>query len=403
MTADVISPPTLPSLPDDPFGTDVLTDPYEFHGRLRDAGPVVSLPRYGLFAMGRFDEVKSALQDWQTFVSSRGAGLADFATEKPWRPPSLLLEADPPDHTVVRTAMAGVISPRAVRALREGFAEPAEEMADRLVEQGTFDAVTDLAEVYPLRVFPDAVGLPRDGRENLLPYGALAFNAFGPDNELRRTALANATPVQAWILASCQREALAPGGFGAQIWAAADRGEISHEQAPMLVRSLLSAGVDTTVYGIANTMYALAANPGQWEQLHAEPQLAKFAFDEALRWESPVQTFFRTTSRAVEVSGTTIPEGSKVLLFLGSANRDPRHWGEDADRLDIRRRAAGHVAFGMGVHQCVGQPVARLEAEAILTALARRIRRIELAGDPVPKLNNTLKGWASVPLVVEPV
>jgi 4-methoxybenzoate monooxygenase (O-demethylating) len=227
VTTEVTSPATLPSLPDDPFGTEVLTDPYEFHHRLREAGPVVSLPRYGLYAMGRFDEVRASLLDWQTFVSSRGAGLADFAKEKPWRPPSLLLEADPPDHTVVRTAMNGVIAPRTIRTLRERFAQPAEEIAERLVELGTFDAVTDLAEVYPLQVFPDAVGLPEQGRENLLPYGALAFNAFGPDNELRRTALANAAPVQAWILASCQREALAPGGFGAQIWEAADRGEIT--------------------------------------------------------------------------------------------------------------------------------------------------------------------------------
>jgi 4-methoxybenzoate monooxygenase (O-demethylating) len=400
----VDSPPVtdVPVLDDDPFGTEVLTDPYEFHARLRDAGPVVYLARYGIYAMGRFEHVKASLTDWETFVSSRGAGLADFAKEKPWRPPSLLLEADPPDHTVVRTAMNGVISPRSMRALRERFAAPAAEIADRLVAQGTFDAVTDLAEVYPLRVFPDAVGLPEEGRENLLPYGGLAFNAFGPDNELRRTALATAAPVQAWVLEQCQRENLAPGGFGAQIWAAADRGEITHEQAPMLVRSLLTAGVDTTVYGIANTVYGLSRFPDQWAQLHATPAKAKFAFDEALRWESPVQTFFRTTSREVEVAGTTIPEGTKVLLFLGSANRDPRHWGEDADRLDIGRRAAGHVAFGMGIHQCVGQPVGRLEVELVLGALAERARTLEPAGDPVPKLNNTLKGWASVPIRVTP-
>jgi cytochrome P450 len=400
----VDSPPVtdVPVLDDDPFGTEVLTDPYDFHRRLRDAGPVVYLERYGIYAMGRFEHVKASLVDWETFVSSRGAGLADFAKEKPWRPPSLLLEADPPDHTVVRTAMNGVISPRGMRALRERFAAPAAEIADRLVAQGTFDAVTDLAEVYPLRVFPDAVGLGEEGRENLLPYGGLAFNAFGPDNELRRNALASAAPVQAWILEQCQRENLAPGGFGAQIWEAADRGDITHEQAPLLVRSLLTAGMDTTVYGIANTVYGLSRHPGQWEQLHEAPAKVKFAFDEALRWESPVQTFFRTTSREVEVAGTTIPEGTKVLLFLGSANRDPRQWGEDADVLDINRRAAGHVAFGMGIHQCVGQPVARLEAELVLSALATRTRSIEPAGDPVPKLNNTLKGWASVPVRLTP-
>jgi cytochrome P450 len=400
----VESPPDVdvPSLDDDPFGTAVLTDPYDFHRRLRDAGPVVFLPRYGIYAMGRFEDVKAALQDWETFVSSRGAGISDFAKEEPWRPPSLLLEADPPDHTVVRTAMNGVVSPRSMRALRERFAAPAQEIADRLVAQGTFDAVTELAEVYPLRVFPDAVGLPEAGRENLLPYGGLAFNAFGPDNELRRNALATAAPVQAWVMEQCQRENLTPGGFGEQIWAAADRGEITHQQAPMLVRSLLTAGVDTTVYGIANTVYALSRHPDQWAQLHAQPAKAKFAFDEALRWESPVQTFFRTTTRDVEVAGTTIPRDTKVLLFLGSANRDPRQWGEDAEVLDIGRRAAGHVAFGMGVHQCVGQPVARLETELVLSALAQRAGAIEPAGDPVPKLNNTLKGWASVPVRLTP-
>jgi cytochrome P450 len=251
-------------------------------------------------------------------------------------------------------------------------------------------------------VFPDAVGLPEEGRENLLPYGGLAFNAFGPDNELRRNALATAAPVQAWVMEQCQRDNLAPGGFGAAIWEAADRGEITHEQAPMLVRSLLTAGVDTTVYGIGNTVYGLSRHPDQWAQLHAQPARAKFAFDEALRWESPVQTFFRTTSRDTEVAATTIPEGTKVLLFLGSANRDPRQWGEDADRLDISRRASGHVAFGMGVHQCVGQPVARLETELVLSALAGRARSIEPAGEPVPKLNNTLKGWAGVPVRVQP-
>jgi len=136
--------------------------------------------------------------------------------------------------------------------------------------------------------------------------------------------------------------------------------------------------------------------------LREKPSLARFVFDEALRYESPVQTFFRTTTREVEVSGVRIPEGEKVLLFLGAANRDPRKWGPDADRMDITRKAAGHVAFGMGIHQCIGQPIARLEAELVLTALAERVERLEAAGDPVPKLNNTLKGWASVPVRVHP-
>ena len=391
-----------PTLDDDPFDDAVLADPYEFHARLRAAGPVVYLPRYDVYATGRFEEVHACLTDWRTFVSGRGVGLADFAHETPWRPPSLLLEADPPDHTVVRAAMGAVVSPRTVRALRAGFEAEADALADALVARGEFDAVTDLAEVFPLRVFPDAVGIREDGREHLLPYGAMAFNAFGPRNDRVEKALAASGPTQEWVAESCRRENLAPGGFGAQIWAAADRGDITAEQAPMLVRSLLTAGVDTTVHGIANTVYAMTRFPGQWQALHARPALAKFAFDEALRWESPVQTFFRTTSTDTEVAGVPIGEGRKVLLFLGAANRDERRWGPDAHVVDIHRSAGGHVAFGMGIHQCVGQPIARLEAEVLLTALAQRIRRIEPAGDPVPQPNNTLKGWASIPLRVEP-
>lgn len=392
----------VPVLDDDPFGVEILTDPYPFHEKMRDAGPVVYLSKYQVYAMARHNEVYSSLQDWRTFISSRGAGLTDFAKEKPWRPKSLLLETEPPEHDIFRSTMADVISPRTMRTLRAQFTVPAVDIAEQLVAQREFDAVTDLAEVYPLRVFPDALGMREEGRENLLPVGALIFNSFGPDNEIRRKAMVAASSMREWVLEQCQRENLAPGGFGAQIWEAADRGEITHEQAPILTWSLIAAGVDTTVYGIANTIHALARHPDQWEQLHADPSKAKFAFDEALRWESPVQTFFRTTSRDTEVAGTTIPEGNKVLLFLGSANRDPRRWGEDAGTLDINREAGGHVAFGMGIHQCVGQPLARMETDLVLSALAERARSLELASEPTPKLNNTLKGWAHVPVRIEP-
>jgi cytochrome P450 len=388
----------IPVLDDDPFSPTVLADPYDLHRRMREAGPVVRLERYRVWCMGRHEQVTDALSDWGTFCSAAGVGLSDFRREKPWRPPSLLLEADPPDHTIVRRVMAGVLTPRAVKALRASFEPAAERMAEALVQRGIFDAVADLAEVYPLRVFPDAVGLAEEGRENLLPYGSMVFNTFGPRNDLFEAAFARAAVVLPWIHAGCQRESLAPDGLGAQIWAAADRNEITHEQAPLLVRSLLSAGVDTTVFGLGNAMYCLAANPEQWNRLHADPGLAKFAFEEALRLESPVQTFFRTTTRDVDVDGARIPAGEKVLLFLGAANRDARRWGNDADRYDIRRQASGHVAFGQGIHACVGQAIARLEGELILGALARRVSRLELAGETRPRLNNTLRGFSSVPV-----
>ncbi|MFC0550839.1 cytochrome P450 [Planotetraspora thailandica] len=387
-------------LDDDPFSDDFLADPYPRHERIRDAGPVVRLSRYGIWASARHEQVFAALTDWRTFSSASGVGLADFRKEKPWRVPSLLLEADPPGHTQVREVMAQVLSPRRVRGLRERFAPVADELVSDLVERGSFDAVRDLAEVFPLRVFPDAVGLPEEGREHLLRYGDMAFNGFGPRNDLFGRAMADAEQVQAWITAACRRENLAAGGLGRDIWAFADTGTITQEQAAMLVRSLLSAGVDTTVYAIGNALAALTAHPGQWARLHDDPTLAKHAFEEAIRYESPVQTFFRTTTRTTDLGGVWIGPGEKILLFLGAANRDPRKW-ENPHTLEITRRAAGHVGFGMGVHGCVGQQIARLEGDVVLSALAERAATLTPTAAPVLRPNNTLRGFSSAPIQVD--
>ena len=395
------TPEGVPVSTADPFSLENLAEPHALHEQLREAGPLVRLDYYGIWGMARYEQVNAALKDWETFSSAAGAGLSDFRKERPWRTPSLLLEADPPAHTRAREVVGPILAPPALRALRSSFEHVALELVDRLAAQGNFDAVTQLAEVYPLKVFGDAVGVPEEGRENLLPYANMVFNAFGPRNHLLEVAMADAQPVQQWITASCKREALRPGSFGAQIWAAVDAGKIPEEWAPLLVRSLLSAGLDTTINGIAAAIYALTSHPEQWSLLRQDPSLAKLAFEETVRWESSVQTFFRTTTREVEIGGVHIPAGEKVLLFLGAANRDPRRW-TNPDSFDIRRNSSGHGGFGMGIHRCVGQTVARFEAEIVLTALARRVERMELTGPPQRKPNNTLRAWSSLPVTVHP-
>jgi 4-methoxybenzoate monooxygenase (O-demethylating) len=347
--------------------------------------------------MARYEEVRAALVDWQDFESGAGVGLSNFRHEKPWRPPSLLLENDPPRHDAPRRVLTSVLGPRVLRTLREQWFAAAEELVDRVLRDPDLDAVPALAEAFPLKVFPDAVGLGPDGRENLLPYGNFAFNAFGPPNELQLRDAGKMPRWSAWVDAQCARERLSADGFGARIWAAADRGEITPEQAPYVVRSLLTAGVDTTVQGIAAVLLAFALNPDQWARFREEPRLARVAFDEAVRWQSPVQLFFRTTTTETELAGTVLPPGQKVVTFLGSANRDPRRW-EDPDRFDLSRDPSGHVGFGFGLHQCVGQHVARLEADALITALAARVERLELRGEPVRHHNNTLRSLKSLPL-----
>jgi cytochrome P450 len=386
----------------DPFSRAFLRDPYPHHERLREAGPVVWLEQYGIWAMARHEQVRDALTDWQTYCSSAGVGLSDFRKEPPWRPPSIILEADPPLHTRTRAVLTRILSPAAIKILRDMFEREAEKLIAQLVEQREFDGVADLAEAYPLKVFPDAVGISEEGRENLLPYGTMVFNSFGPRNDLFNKAMANAGPVRDWIMSRCSRAALAQGGLGSQIFAAVDAGELTEDEAGMLVRSFLSAGIDTTVYGLGNALYCMARYPEQWTILRNNPNLIRGAFEEVLRFEAPVQTFFRTTTRPVDVAGVQLGEGEKVLLFLAAANRDPRRW-DRPDTFDVTRRAAGHMTFGTGIHGCVGQAVARLETEAILTALASRVASLELTGEPEWRLNNTLRGFDTLPLRVVPV
>ncbi|MFC9361381.1 cytochrome P450 [Rhodococcus sp. NPDC057014] len=384
----------------DPFALDVLENPLPLQEDLREAGPVVYLERYGVYAMGRYEQVHAALTNWQGFQSAAGVGLSNFRYEKPWRPPSVLLEADPPHHDAPRLVLSRILGPRALQKLRSSWLTDADALVDQVLAGGTtFDAAADLAAAFPLRVFPDAVGLPDAGRENLLPYGDHTFNAFGPTNSLVQRGAGRIGELMDWINAQCARDVLTDDGFGAQIWAAADRGDITYEQAPLIVRSLLTAGIDTTVNGLAAVLFAFATHPDQWQAVRTNPALARTAFDEAVRWESPVQTFFRTATQDIEIGRTVIPDGEKILMFLGAANRDPRRW-ENPGRFDLQRDPSAHVGFGMGLHQCVGQHVARLESEALLTALAARVDTIEITGPVHRHLNNTLRSWKSIPVEV---
>jgi cytochrome P450 len=400
-SASTGGPPAIPHLDVDPFAIAFFADPFPTHDVLRDTGPVVYLDKWNVYGVARYAEVHAMLNDPATFCSSRGVGLSDFKKEKPWRPPSLILEADPPAHTRTRAVLSRVLSPMVMKRVRERFAAAAEERVDVLLEKRSFDAIPDLAEAYPLSIFPDALGLRPEGREHLIPYASLVFNAFGPPNQLRQEAIERSAPHQAYISEQCQRENLAPGGFGACIHARVDEGEISATEAPLLVRSLLSAGLDTTVNGIGAALYCLARFPDQWQRMRDDPTLARNAFEEAVRFESPVQTFFRTTTREVELGGARIGEGEKVLMFLGAANRDPRRW-DKPDTYDITRRTSGHVGFGSGIHMCVGQLVARLEGEVMLSALARRVAKIEITGEPKRRFNNTLRGLDSLPVTITP-
>jgi 4-methoxybenzoate monooxygenase (O-demethylating) len=281
------------------------------------------------------------------------------------------------------------MSPGTVSRLRASFQTKADALIDSVLAGGHVDGVADIAEAYSVSVFPPAVGLRNIDQRKLVDYGAMVFNALGPDNAIRQAALAKAPNIVPWIMQQCERDMLLPDGLGAEIYAAADAGDLTVAEAALLVRSLLSAGVDTTVTGIGSALWALSRYPDQFQRLRDEPGLARNAFEETLRLTSPVHSFCRTAGQATSVAGIAIEEGTKILCVLGAANLDPDQWLEP-NRFDIGRRAGGHLAFGVGVHGCVGQNIVRAQGEAILTALAKKVSRIERDGPAVWRPNNSV-------------
>lgn len=381
----------------DPYQSDILENPSAFYQDLRDKGPFVYIPKYAILACGRYKETKEVFSDHERFVSSRGVGLVDFKQTKPWRPASIILEVDPPDHTRVRRIMAKVLSPKVMRGQAELFQSIADQMVAEVVAQGEIEAVADLAERYPTTVFPQILGLKESNGQHLLDYGAMVFDAVGPDNEIRRHALSKGGAVVPWITEQCKRDNLVEGGLGDGIYEYADKGEISDEEAGLLVRSLLSAGVDTTVTGIGSLLFCLAENPEQYEILKQNPELARPAFEEVLRYTSPVHSFCRTADLDTEVSGVKIQEGTKLLCMLGSANLDEDHW-PDAAKYDITRNVQGHVGMGAGVHGCVGQNLARAEVGAVLQAILAQVDKIEFSGTPEWRPGNSIRSLARLPI-----
>lgn len=376
-----------PSTDADPWDERVLADPWALYRDLQALGPVVHLERHGVWALTRYADVRAALQDWETFSSAQGVGMDPEHNASSGRG---ILSTDPPLHDTRRRILNPQLIPRALAPHEPFIAERAAAVLDGLVPTGRFDAVADLARPYSLEVVADLVGLPSQDREHLIDRATCAFNTFGPRNDL----LVSSLPGFEAILDYADRVAvpgtLAPGGWGEQIYAAAARGDIEPEACPGLVLAYVWAGMDTTVNAIAASVILLAGHPDQWDALQADPTLVPAAFNEVLRLHPPVQRFTRVTTRDVEVGGSVIPAGGRVLLLFGAANRDPDHY-PDPDRFDITRNPLDMLSFGRGVHHCVGATLARLEGHAVLHALLERVGRLEVV-EAVWRRNNALHG-----------
>ena len=388
--------PTMPPPSDlDLFADDVLADPYPVYTELRDLGPAVSLAKYDLIALARFEQVTAALTDWETFSSAQGVGFNDAANEVF---PGAIIATDPPYHDQLRAVLSERLAPRALRDLRGEIDRRAAQHVEILVDRGEFDAVSELARVVPVAIVLDLLGFPDEGRDQLLLWAENSFNALGPITNPRTVA---GLPVMGemfqWLTETCTRDRMIPGGFATTVYEAAERGDIPEEAVVPLMAGYAVPAMDTTISALGSAIKLFATNPDQWELVRQDPDLIPGAFNEVLRLESPVQVFARVATKDYVFDGVTIPGGSRVAVLYGSANRDERRF-DNPEVFDIRRVNSDHVAFGSGVHACPGQGLARLEAQAVLRALAETVERIEIVGPEVRKLSNHTRALERLPV-----
>lgn len=371
-----------PELDIDPYSDAVLLDPYSFFETLRETGPVVRLTRYGVYAVGQHDICKEVLTDFRRFTTTGGVGLAD--ARKPGedaRPLSELLEVDPPLHSGTRSPLQRILSPTVVKGWREIF----DREADRLVQEvkgREVDAMRDLAEAFIFSVFPQALGI-RFEPAAIRAIGLMMFNQSGPKNALYRAAMDGGLPYLQWLAETCRRENVVPGSVSEALFIAEDEGLLRPGVATNMVRAFVRGGTDSTIAGIGSLINQISADRKVWDRLKLEPEKRKLAFDEAIRIESPFHVTFRTTIEATELAGFQLDADTKIGVFPGAANHDPAVWAQP-DCFDLDRKVAGrHLAFGTADHNCIGQMLARAEAEALLGALLRHVDHIEQVSEPV--------------------
>ena len=382
----------------DPFAAAVRADPYPHFARMRAEAPCAHLDRYDVWFVSRYADAAHVLHDWQTFSSSQGAALEPVATPEEG---GVILSTDPPRHTRIRRAVSQDFTPKVVAALEPRIRDISEHAIVAALDADQIDWVTAVARPLPTTIMAHLMGYPDHHRDQYCRWASIIFDSMGcPASEATADGpLAEIAPqLYGFVGQLAADREYVPGGWGDRIVQAGDRGDLTSDEVFSLLGGILVAAMDTTVNMLGNLLHSLATHPDQWRRLADEPGLASSAVNESLRYESPVQPgFFRVTTRETEVAGVPVPEGARVMVGFGSANRDGDQFPEP-DAFRVARTPNNHLAFGRGTHFCLGAPVARLIGKVVLETLCDHVTTIELAGEPVRKDNRMVRGFDVLPL-----
>jgi cytochrome P450 len=366
----------------DPFSVQANEDPYPIYRQLRDECPVHYNDERQLWSLSRYEDIQAAARDWGAFSSTEGADLDDTG--------ALIgegdfLDTDPPRHDELRRVVREHFTPKAINVLEGRVRERSDALVEAFVESGKADFASDFAWPLPAGVVCELLGFPDEDHRQLLTWFTESLRRIPGQTEIPKTAWQAATEVRGYFAAAAKERRGQPRDDVMSTMAAAvDDGRISSDDLLGMCYLLFLAGIETTAALISNALYLLTLHPDQRTRLVGDLSIMRGAVEELLRFESPVQFIGRTATNDFPLHGATIPAGGRVVLIYASANRDERKF-PDPDVLDVDRVPGRHLAFGEGIHHCIGAPLARLEGRIGLEVLLTRIPDYEIA-DPVQRM-----------------
>jgi cytochrome P450/ferredoxin len=386
-----------PAIDDEMYGDEVIADPYTYYGRLRELDPVHWNARYETWLVTRYDDIVWLLRHPELFSSrfyaddvqppsppiddedfDEMAFVSRFRTHE-------LIQNDPPDHRRMRVVINSFFTPSRMEQWREMVRSAVDSLLDQVAGGGGLDISADLGRPLPLRVISELLGIPEADRAALKEHAdRRMLSALSLEPDRMRVAAGGIRDTSAYLAAGLDRDRWAGGERLMSIMAGAEgQGAYSRQEVLANAQLLIDAGHETTIQLICNGVLALMRNRGQWERFKQAPgELAWSATEECLRYDPPLPAPRRLAARAVRLRGKTIRKGQRVFYVLAAGNRDPRVF-ENPDRFQIDRNPNRHIAFGYGIHVCLGQYLARMEGQEVFKALAARMPDMRLTTDRI--------------------
>jgi cytochrome P450 len=398
---DIVESAEVSTLLDELTRTTGREDPYPRYHRLREISPVVRADD-GALVVTRHADCVAVTRDPK--LGHMPSHMFDFVRPGWSDHPALqqlftsVLNLNPPDHTRLRRLVSSSFTARRVQALRPRIERMVEDLLDAM--PGEADFVTAFAFPLPVNVIGELLGVPEPDRaqfQQLTRDWSQVLEVI--DEEVLATADPAAQRIRTYLAGLVEQRRREPSDdlLSALVAAEEDGDKLTEDELLTMAGLLFMAGFETTTNLLANSVVALLANPAQLTLLRDKPEIARDAVEELLRYDTPVQLLTRVAWEDVEVGGVTINGGERIVAYLGAGNRDAERFA-DPDRLELTRPDNAPLSFGGGIHYCLGAPLARLEAEIALPALARRFPDLTLAGDPVRRDSLTLRGFTSLPV-----